>query len=71
MTSKAFERWVFSEVSPFLADWHVAGYATGFTFVHVVGVVVGGLAECWKFGVVTADGGGFYSWGVWMFLVAG
>lgn len=65
-------------------SWRVLGYGAGFVLVLVLGVVVGGLAECWKLGVVTVDAGGpfsvrvdfsgvamFYSWGVGMFLVAG
>nr|YP_009720894.1 NADH dehydrogenase subunit 6 [Accipiter trivirgatus]QGM79653.1 NADH dehydrogenase subunit 6 [Accipiter trivirgatus] len=64
-------------------DWRVLGYGAGMVLVVVVGVVVGGI-EYWKVGVATVDGGGifmgrldfsgvavFYSWGVWMFLVAG
>nr|QOD97687.1 NADH dehydrogenase subunit 6 [Himantopus himantopus] len=65
-------------------SWGVVGYGLGFVLVLVVGVVVGGFVECWKFGVVTVDSGGmfsvrldfsgvalFYSCGVGMFLVAG
>nr|YP_010257261.1 NADH dehydrogenase subunit 6 [Gallinago gallinago]QVL27492.1 NADH dehydrogenase subunit 6 [Gallinago gallinago]QVM19124.1 NADH dehydrogenase subunit 6 [Gallinago gallinago] len=65
-------------------DWRVVGYGMGFVLVVVVGLVVGGFVECWKFGVVTIDSGGmflmrldfsgvavFYSHGVGMFLVAG
>nr|YP_009368347.1 NADH dehydrogenase subunit 6 [Gallinago stenura]ARK36841.1 NADH dehydrogenase subunit 6 [Gallinago stenura]ASS30586.1 NADH dehydrogenase subunit 6 [Gallinago stenura] len=65
-------------------DWRVIGYGMGFILVVVVGLVVGGFVECWKFGVVTIDSGGmflmrldfsgvavFYLYGVGMFLVAG
>nr|QKJ80247.1 NADH dehydrogenase subunit 6 [Tringa nebularia] len=65
-------------------DWRVVGYGVSFVLVVVVGMVVGGLVECWKLGVVTVDSGGmfsvrldfsgvamFYSDGVGMFLVAG
>uniref|UniRef100_UPI00315D2748 NADH dehydrogenase subunit 6 n=1 Tax=Tringa brevipes TaxID=507598 RepID=UPI00315D2748 len=65
-------------------DWRVVGYGMSFILVVVVGMVVGGLVECWKLGVVTVDSGGvfsvrldfsgvamFYSDGVGMFLVAG
>nr|NP_620339.1 NADH dehydrogenase subunit 6 [Haematopus ater]AAL74044.1 NADH dehydrogenase subunit 6 [Haematopus ater] len=65
-------------------SWGVVGYGFGLILVLVVGVVVGGLVGCWKFGIVTVDGGGmfsvrsdfsgvamFYSCGVGMFLVAG
>nr|YP_004222096.1 NADH dehydrogenase subunit 6 [Penelopides panini]YP_004222097.1 NADH dehydrogenase subunit 6 [Penelopides panini]ADW41494.1 NADH dehydrogenase subunit 6 [Penelopides panini]ADW41495.1 NADH dehydrogenase subunit 6 [Penelopides panini]ADW41507.1 NADH dehydrogenase subunit 6 [Penelopides panini]ADW41509.1 NADH dehydrogenase subunit 6 [Penelopides panini]ADW41511.1 NADH dehydrogenase subunit 6 [Penelopides panini] len=65
-------------------SWHVLSYGAGLVLVLVLGAVVGGLMECWKLGVVTADAGGmffarvdfsgvamFYSWGVGMFLVAG
>nr|YP_009349389.1 NADH dehydrogenase subunit 6 [Tringa ochropus]AQD17609.1 NADH dehydrogenase subunit 6 [Tringa ochropus] len=65
-------------------DWRVVGYALGFVLVVVVGMVVGGLFECWKLGVVTVDSGGmfsvrldfsgvvmFYSSGVEMFLGVG
>nr|YP_009232560.1 NADH dehydrogenase subunit 6 [Larus vegae]AMA34361.1 NADH dehydrogenase subunit 6 [Larus vegae] len=65
-------------------DWRVVGYGVGFMLVLVAGIVVGGFVECWKFGVVTVDGGGmfsvrldfsgvamFYSSGMGMFLVAG
>nr|BCD55842.1 NADH dehydrogenase subunit 6 [Pernis ptilorhynchus orientalis] len=64
-------------------DWRVWGYGVGMVLVLVVGAVVGEV-EWWKVGAVTVDGGGvsvvrldfggvavFYSWGVWMFLVAG
>nr|QOD97511.1 NADH dehydrogenase subunit 6 [Cochlearius cochlearius] len=72
---------------PFPEAWgdrRVVGYGVGLVLVFGVGVVVGGLVECWKLGVITVDGGGvlsvrldfggvamFYSWGVGMFLVAG
>nr|YP_009745820.1 NADH dehydrogenase subunit 6 [Limosa lapponica]AAL29221.1 NADH dehydrogenase subunit 6 [Limosa lapponica]APO08769.1 NADH dehydrogenase subunit 6 [Limosa lapponica baueri]QIH46817.1 NADH dehydrogenase subunit 6 [Limosa lapponica]QOD98212.1 NADH dehydrogenase subunit 6 [Limosa lapponica] len=65
-------------------DWRVVGYGAGFVLVVIVGMVVGGLVECWKLGVVTVDSGGmfsvrldfsgvamFYSHGAGMFLVAG
>nr|AAL29220.1 NADH dehydrogenase subunit 6 [Tringa totanus] len=65
-------------------DWRVVGYGVSFVLVVVVGMVVGGLVECWKLGVITDDSGGmfsvrldfsgvamFYSDGVGMFLVAG
>nr|YP_009175893.1 NADH dehydrogenase subunit 6 [Halcyon coromanda]ALI15718.1 NADH dehydrogenase subunit 6 [Halcyon coromanda] len=65
-------------------DWRVWGYGMGFVLVLVVGMVVGGVVECLKLGVITVDSGGasfgrldfngvsmFYSWGVGMFLVAG
>nr|QXU60124.1 NADH dehydrogenase subunit 6 [Guttera pucherani] len=65
-------------------SWRVVGYGLGFVLVVYVGVVLGGLVEFWKVGVVTVDGGGtsftrldfsgvavFYSWGVGLFLVAG
>nr|YP_010127255.1 NADH dehydrogenase subunit 6 [Tringa stagnatilis]AAL29224.1 NADH dehydrogenase subunit 6 [Tringa nebularia]QPO84658.1 NADH dehydrogenase subunit 6 [Tringa stagnatilis] len=65
-------------------DWRVVGYGVSFILVVVVGMVVGGLIECWKLGVITVDSGGmfsvrldfsgvamFYSDGVGMFLVAG
>nr|QEF29920.1 NADH dehydrogenase subunit 6 [Tringa guttifer] len=66
-------------------DWRVIGYGMSFVLVVVVlVVVVGGVVECWKLGVVTVDSGGmlsvrldfsgvamFYSNGVGMFLVAG
>nr|QAU54028.1 NADH dehydrogenase subunit 6 [Grus carunculatus] len=65
-------------------DWRVVGYAVGLVLVLVMGVVVGGLVECWNFGVVTVDSGGmlsvrldfsgvamFYSRGAGLFLVAG
>nr|YP_009352201.1 NADH dehydrogenase subunit 6 [Haematopus ostralegus]AQX44466.1 NADH dehydrogenase subunit 6 [Haematopus ostralegus]QKY75014.1 NADH dehydrogenase subunit 6 [Haematopus ostralegus] len=65
-------------------NWGVAGYGFGLILVLVVGVMVGGFIECWKFGVVTVDSGGvfsvrldfsgvamFYSYGVGMLLVAG
>nr|YP_009559442.1 NADH dehydrogenase subunit 6 [Calidris ruficollis]AXA45525.1 NADH dehydrogenase subunit 6 [Calidris ruficollis] len=65
-------------------DWRVVGYGVSFVLVVVVGMVIGGLVECWKVGVVTVDSGGmfsvrldfsgvamFYSYGVGMFLVAG
>nr|QNN84976.1 NADH dehydrogenase subunit 6 [Numida meleagris] len=65
-------------------SWRVVGYGLGFVLVVCVGVVLGGLVEFWKVGVVTIDGGGmsfmrldfsgvavFYSWGVGLFLVAG
>uniref|UniRef100_UPI00315D7A85 NADH dehydrogenase subunit 6 n=1 Tax=Arenaria melanocephala TaxID=279931 RepID=UPI00315D7A85 len=65
-------------------DWRVVGYGVGFMLVVISGMVVGGIGECWKVGVVTVDGGGmfsvrldfsgvamFYSYGVGMFLVAG
>nr|UOW80501.1 NADH dehydrogenase subunit 6 [Prosobonia leucoptera] len=65
-------------------DWRVVGYGTSFVLVVISGMVVGGLVECWKIGVVTVDSGGmfsvrldfsgvamFYSYGVGMFLVAG
>nr|YP_009111906.1 NADH dehydrogenase subunit 6 [Ardea intermedia]AHN95750.1 NADH dehydrogenase subunit 6 [Ardea intermedia] len=65
-------------------DWRVVGYGAGFVLVFIVGVVVGGLVECWKSSVVTVDAGGvlsvrldfggvamFYSHGVGMFLVGG
>nr|YP_009991725.1 NADH dehydrogenase subunit 6 [Piaya cayana]QNN84547.1 NADH dehydrogenase subunit 6 [Piaya cayana] len=65
-------------------DWRVVGYGVGFVLVVVVGVVVGDVLECLKFGVVTVDSVGmfsvrldfsgvalFYSLGVGMFLVAG
>nr|YP_009261583.1 NADH dehydrogenase subunit 6 [Numenius phaeopus]AAL29223.1 NADH dehydrogenase subunit 6 [Numenius phaeopus]AKG64477.1 NADH dehydrogenase subunit 6 [Numenius phaeopus] len=65
-------------------DWRVVGYGASFMLVLVVGMVVGGLVECWNFGVITVDSGGmfsvrldfsgvamFYSCGVGMFLVAG
>nr|YP_009689525.1 NADH dehydrogenase subunit 6 [Tringa totanus]QEF29848.1 NADH dehydrogenase subunit 6 [Tringa totanus] len=65
-------------------DWRVVGYGVSFVLVVVVGMVVGGLVECWKLGVITVDSGGmfsvrldfsgvamFYSDGVGMFLVAG
>nr|YP_009991790.1 NADH dehydrogenase subunit 6 [Pelecanoides urinatrix]QNN84625.1 NADH dehydrogenase subunit 6 [Pelecanoides urinatrix] len=72
---------------PFPEAWgdrRVLMYVVGFLLVFVVGVVVGGIVECWKFEVVTVDGGGmfsvrldfsgvamFYSSGAGMFLVAG
>nr|YP_011001193.1 NADH dehydrogenase subunit 6 [Macronectes giganteus]QOJ46943.1 NADH dehydrogenase subunit 6 [Macronectes giganteus]WPN86029.1 NADH dehydrogenase subunit 6 [Macronectes giganteus] len=65
-------------------DWRVVGYGVGFVLVLVAGIVVGGLMEGWKLGVVTVDSGGlfpvrldlsgvamFYSSGVGLFLVAG
>nr|YP_010371420.1 NADH dehydrogenase subunit 6 [Prosobonia parvirostris]UOW80514.1 NADH dehydrogenase subunit 6 [Prosobonia parvirostris] len=65
-------------------DWRVVGYGASFVLVVISGMVVGGLVECWKIGVVTVDSGGmfsvrldfsgvamFYSYGVGMFLVAG
>nr|AAM19666.1 NADH dehydrogenase subunit 6 [Calidris acuminata] len=65
-------------------DWRVVGYGMSFVLVVIVGMIVGGLVECWKVGVVTVDSGGmfsvrldfsgvamFYSYGVGMFLVAG
>nr|YP_009104733.1 NADH dehydrogenase subunit 6 [Scolopax rusticola]AIT76157.1 NADH dehydrogenase subunit 6 [Scolopax rusticola] len=65
-------------------DWRVVGYGVGFIMVVMAGVVVGGLVECWKLGVVTVDSGGmflvrldfsgvalFYSCGAGMFLMAG
>nr|YP_010265263.1 NADH dehydrogenase subunit 6 [Calidris alpina]UIP57017.1 NADH dehydrogenase subunit 6 [Calidris alpina] len=65
-------------------DWRVVGYGVSFVLVVIVGMVIGGLVECWKVGVVTVDSGGmfsvrldfsgvamFYSDGVGMFLVAG
>nr|AUN27890.1 NADH dehydrogenase subunit 6 [Phalaropus lobatus] len=65
-------------------DWRVVGYGVSFVLVVITGVVVGGVVECWKLGVVTVDSGGmfsgrldfsgvamFYSYGVGMFLVAG
>nr|BCD55491.1 NADH dehydrogenase subunit 6 [Scolopax mira] len=65
-------------------DWRVVGYGVGFVMVVMAGVVVGGLVECWKLGVVTVDSGGmflvrldfsgvalFYSCGAGMFLMAG
>nr|YP_010265289.1 NADH dehydrogenase subunit 6 [Calidris subminuta]UIP57043.1 NADH dehydrogenase subunit 6 [Calidris subminuta] len=65
-------------------DWRVVGYGASFVLVVIVGVIVGGLVECWKVGVVTVDSGGmfsvrldfsgvamFYSYGAGMFLVAG
>nr|QPZ49948.1 NADH dehydrogenase subunit 6 [Corythaeola cristata] len=65
-------------------DWRVVGYGTGFVAVLVVGGIVGGVSECWGWGVSTVDSGGmftvrldfsgvalFYSCGVGMFLVAG
>nr|YP_009158113.1 NADH dehydrogenase subunit 6 [Calidris pygmaea]AKM97896.1 NADH dehydrogenase subunit 6 [Calidris pygmaea]ATL59118.1 NADH dehydrogenase subunit 6 [Calidris pygmaea] len=65
-------------------DWRVVGYGASFVLVVVVGMIVGGLVECWKIGVVTVDSVGmfsvrldfsgvamFYSYGVGMFLVAG
>nr|NP_620326.1 NADH dehydrogenase subunit 6 [Arenaria interpres]AAL74031.1 NADH dehydrogenase subunit 6 [Arenaria interpres] len=65
-------------------DWRVVGYGVGFMLVVISGMVVGGIGECWKVGVVTVDSGGmfsvrldfsgvamFYSYGVGMFLVAG
>jgi len=60
------------------------GYGTGLVLVAIVGMVIGGLAECWKFGVITVDSGGvfsvrldfsggtmFYSYGIGIFLVVG
>nr|QQK90392.1 NADH dehydrogenase subunit 6 [Podiceps grisegena] len=65
-------------------DWGVVWYGIGLVLVLVVGAVVGGIFEGWKFGVVTVDGGGvfsvrldfsgvalFYSWGVGMLMVGG
>nr|QOD98058.1 NADH dehydrogenase subunit 6 [Ibidorhyncha struthersii] len=65
-------------------SWDVMGYSFGFVLVLVMGVVIGGFAECWGLGVVTVDSGGvsfvrldfngvamLYSWGVGMFLMAG
>nr|QXU60384.1 NADH dehydrogenase subunit 6 [Tetraogallus altaicus] len=65
-------------------NWRVVGYGLGFVLVVCVGVVLGGLVDFWKVGVVTVDGGGmsfvrldfsgvavFYSCGVGLFLVAG
>nr|P43196.1 RecName: Full=NADH-ubiquinone oxidoreductase chain 6; AltName: Full=NADH dehydrogenase subunit 6 [Calidris maritima]CAA52138.1 NADH dehydrogenase subunit 6 [Calidris maritima] len=65
-------------------DWRVVGYGASFILVVIAGMIVGGLIECWKVGVVTVDSGGmfsvrldfsgvamFYSYGVGMFLVAG
>nr|YP_009943808.1 NADH dehydrogenase subunit 6 [Acanthisitta chloris]QOD95626.1 NADH dehydrogenase subunit 6 [Acanthisitta chloris] len=65
-------------------DWGVVSRGAGLVVVLGVGVVGGGLAECWKFGIEAVDGGGmvlvrldfggvalFYSCGVGMFLVAG
>nr|QYB17991.1 NADH dehydrogenase subunit 6 [Gallus gallus] len=65
-------------------DWRVVGYGLGFVLVVWMGVVLGGLVDFWKVGVVTVDGGGvsfarldfsgvavFYSCGVGLFLVAG
>nr|YP_010265276.1 NADH dehydrogenase subunit 6 [Calidris alba]UIP57030.1 NADH dehydrogenase subunit 6 [Calidris alba] len=65
-------------------DWRVVGYGASFVLVVIVGMVIGGLVECWKVGVITVDSGGmysvrldfsgvamFYSYGVGMFLVAG
>nr|ADL09134.1 NADH dehydrogenase subunit 6 [Aceros corrugatus] len=72
---------------PFPEAWgsrHVLSYGAGLVLVLTLGVVVGGLMECWKLGAITTDAGGmffaradfsgvamFYSWGVGMFLVAG
>nr|AQU64379.1 NADH dehydrogenase subunit 6 [Porzana fusca]BCD55816.1 NADH dehydrogenase subunit 6 [Zapornia fusca erythrothorax] len=65
-------------------DWRVVGYIVGLVVVLVFGVLVGGLVECWKFGVITVDSVGIlsvrldfsgvamlYSWGVGVFLIAG
>nr|BCD55868.1 NADH dehydrogenase subunit 6 [Phalacrocorax pelagicus pelagicus] len=65
-------------------DWQVLGYGSGFILVVVVGVVIGGLVEDWKLGVITVDAGGlflvrldfggvamFYFWGAGMFVVVG
>nr|QXU60072.1 NADH dehydrogenase subunit 6 [Dendroperdix sephaena] len=65
-------------------DWRVVGYGLGFVLVVCVGVVLGGVVDFWKVGVVTVDSGGmsfvrldfggvavFYSYGVGLFLVAG
>nr|YP_010260060.1 NADH dehydrogenase subunit 6 [Eudynamys scolopaceus]UIX54800.1 NADH dehydrogenase subunit 6 [Eudynamys scolopaceus]UKP90064.1 NADH dehydrogenase subunit 6 [Eudynamys scolopaceus] len=65
-------------------NWQVLWYGVGFALVVLMGVVVGGVAECLKFGVVTVDSVGvffvrldfsgvamFYSFGMWMFLMAG
>nr|YP_006460055.1 NADH dehydrogenase subunit 6 [Ithaginis cruentus]AEH05151.1 NADH dehydrogenase subunit 6 [Ithaginis cruentus] len=65
-------------------SWRVVSYGLGFVLVVCVGVVFGGLVDFWKMGVVTVDSGGvsfvrldfsgvavFYSYGVWLFLVAG
>nr|QXU60020.1 NADH dehydrogenase subunit 6 [Coturnix ypsilophora] len=65
-------------------SWRVVVYGLGFVLVVCVGVVLGGLVDFWKIGVVTVDSGGvsfvrldfsgvamFYSCGVGLFLVAG
>nr|QLA48807.1 NADH dehydrogenase subunit 6 [Arborophila cambodiana] len=65
-------------------SWRVMGYGLGFVLVVCVGVVVGGLVEFWKVGVVTVDSGGvsfvrldfsgvamLYSNGAGLFLVGG
>nr|BAV78729.1 NADH dehydrogenase subunit 6 [Grus nigricollis] len=65
-------------------DWRVVGYIVGLVLVLVMGVVVGGVVECWNLGVVTVDSGGmlsvrldfsgvamFYSRGAGLFLMAG
>nr|YP_009990934.1 NADH dehydrogenase subunit 6 [Psilopogon haemacephalus]QNN84300.1 NADH dehydrogenase subunit 6 [Psilopogon haemacephalus] len=65
-------------------DWRVLGYGVCMVLVLVLGGVVGGLVDYCGLEVNTVDGGGmffvrldfggvaeFYSWGVWMLLVAG
>nr|BCD55582.1 NADH dehydrogenase subunit 6 [Sula sula rubripes] len=65
-------------------NWGVVGYGVGFILVLAVGVVIGGLVEGWKLGVVTVDSGGmflvpfdfggvamFYSQGAGLFVLAG
>nr|QLA48780.1 NADH dehydrogenase subunit 6 [Arborophila atrogularis] len=65
-------------------SWRVMGYGLGFVLVVCVGVIMGGLVEFWKVGVITVDSGGvsfvrldfsgvamLYSNGVGLFLVGG
>ncbi|NWS63006.1 NU6M oxidoreductase, partial [Chunga burmeisteri] len=52
---------------PFPEAWgdrRVVGNGGGFVLALIVGVVVGRFVNCWKFGVVTVDGGGVFS--VWL-----
>lgn len=60
------------------------GYGVGLVLVVIAGVIIGGLMECWGFGVTTVDSEGIlsvrldfsgvatlYSHGAGIFLVAG